>query len=143
MQSIKVKDYMTLRAVTFNEKMTVTEASKKMLNSHQIGGPVLDNYKHVVGFLSEKDCLERMLADTYQNETHHKVVDVMNTEVLCVDGDYSVLELAQTMLSNKPKIFPVVDIDKRLLGVITRSDVLRAIEHHHQAVYEEGHRRFV
>ena len=143
MQSIKVKDYMTLRAVTFSEQMTLTEASRKILNSHQIGGPVINSYKHVVGFLSEKDCLERMLEDTYQNETHHKVIDVMSTDVLCVDEDYSVLELAQSMIKNKPKIFPVVDSDERLVGVITRSDVLKAIEQHHQAVYEAGHRRFV
>lgn len=143
MHSIKVKDYMTHRAVTFTVQMTVNEASERLLIAHQIGGPVLDEHRHVVGFLSEQDCLERMLEDTYQNESHYKVVDIMRTDVLAIDEEHSVLDLAQTMLTNKPKIYPVVDTNKRLVGVITRSDVLRALEQHHRAIYEQGHRRFV
>lgn len=143
MNSIKVKDYMTHRAVSFSVHMTVSEASERLLISHQTGGPVLDEHKHVVGFLSEQDCLERMLEDTYQNESHYKVVDIMRTDVLAIDEEHSVLDLAQTMLTNKPKIYPVVDSSKRLVGVITRSDVLRAIDQHHHAIYEQGHRRFV
>lgn len=143
MQSIKVKDYMTLRAVTFKINMTITEASERLLIANQTGGPVLDEHQHVVGFLSEQDCLERMLEDTYQNESHYKVVDVMRTDVLSIDETHSVLDLAQTMLTNKPKIFPVVDNNKRFVGVITRSDILRAINNHQTAMYSEGHGRFV
>ena len=143
MQSIKVKDYMTHRAVTFTVRMTVPEASERLLIANQIGGPVLDEHKHVVGFLSEQDCLERMLEDTYQNESHYKVVDIMRTDVLSIHEDHSVLDLAQTMLTNKPKIYPVVDGDKLLVGVRTRSDILRAIDQHQDAIYQEGHGRFV
>ena len=116
MHSIKVKDYMTHRAVTFTVQMTVNEASERLLIAHQIGGPVLDEHRHVVGFLSEQDCLERMLEDTYQNESHYKVVDIMRTDVLAIDEEHSVLDLAQTMLTNKPKIYPVVDTNKRLVA---------------------------
>lgn len=143
MQSLKVKDYMTQRAVTFNVQMTVSEASERLLIAHQIGGPVLDEHRHVVGFLSEQDCLERMLEDTYQNESHYKVVDIMRTDVLSIDENHSVLDLAQSMLTNKPKIYPVIDSDKRFVGVVTRSDVLRAIDQHQHAIYEQGSGRFV
>ena len=67
----------------------------------------------------------------------------MRTDVLSIDETHSVLDLAQTMLTNKPKIFPVVDNNKRFVGVITRSDILRAINNHQTAMYSEGHGRFV
>ncbi len=143
MQSIQVKDYMTHRPVTFKEEMTVVEAAERLLIAHQIGGPVLNQYRHVIGFLSEQDCLERMLEDTYQNESPYKVADIMRTDVLCVKPEHSILDLAQSMLSNKPKIYPVVDDDNNLLGTINRSDVLKAIDRHQHAIYEQGHGRFV
>lgn len=143
MQSIQIKDYMTHRPVTFKPEMTVVEASERLVISHQIGGPVLDQHRHVIGFLSEQDCLERMLEDTYQNESPYKVADIMRTDVLVVKTTDSVLDLAQSMLSNKPKIYPVIDDNNMLVGTITRSDILRAIDKHQHAIYEQGHGRFV
>jgi predicted transcriptional regulator len=52
----------------------------------------------------------------------------MMKEVLTVKPYDSILELAQRMLKEKPKIYPVVDDGGYLLGTISRSDVLKAID---------------
>jgi CBS domain-containing protein len=143
MESIKVADYMNKRPVTFKIDMTIAEAVERFLHSHQIGGPVIDKQKHVVGFLSEQDCLKYMLEATYLGESHSTVHELMRKDALTVSPNDSVLDLAQKMTTNKPKLYPVVDDDGRLIGIITRSDVLKAIDVQLHAMYEKGHTRMV
>ncbi|WP_042150855.1 MULTISPECIES: CBS domain-containing protein [unclassified Pseudoalteromonas] len=143
MKSIRVADYMNKRPVTFNVDMTVAEASEKLIRSHQIGGPVVDVYMHVIGFVSEQECLSGLLEDTYLSDPHTTVATMMQEDVLTVSMDDSILDLAQQIQGNKPKIYPVVDKNKRLLGIITRSDILKAIDIHLRSFYENGHDRIV
>ncbi|KNC65049.1 CBS domain protein, partial [Pseudoalteromonas rubra] len=81
-----------------------------------------------------------MLEATYQNESHSIVADVMNTEPLCVSPDDSILKLADRMTADKPKLYPVCDDDCRLVGVISRTNVLYAIDKHLHDTYESGNR---
>ncbi|MFT7399159.1 MAG: CBS-domain-containing membrane protein, partial [Rheinheimera aquimaris] len=90
--------------------------------------PVIDKHKKIVGFISEQDCLQRMLTSTYHDQQAARVADVMNPAVLTVKEYDGVIDLAQIMLKAKPKLYPVVDDDGYLLGIITRSDVLAAID---------------
>ena len=128
MESLKVGDYMNQRPVTFSLDMTVAEAVEHLLQGKQSGGPVLDEYKKVVGFLSEQDCLAQMIESTYYREQVARVKDIMRTEVLSIKSYTSVLELAQKMMSEKPKVYPVVDDDGYLLGTINRTALLHAID---------------
>ena len=143
MESIKVIDYLNKRPVTFKATMTVAEAAERLLLSHQSGGPVLNDDKQVIGFLSEQDCIKRMLHDTYLSESYFTVKEIMSTNTLTVGSDHSIFELAQEMTEDKPKIYPVVDKDNHLIGTIGRTEVLKAIDIHLHAIYEKGHGRFV
>lgn len=140
MQSIQVADYLNNRPVTFSADMRVEAAVEKLLQSGQSGGPVIDSNKHVVGFLSEQDCLRKMLEATYQNESHSVVSDVMNSTPLCVSPSDSILQMADRMTANAPKLYPVCDEDGRLLGVISRANVLLALDKHLHDTYESGNR---
>ncbi len=126
MESLKVKDYMKVRPVTFSKEMSLSIALDKMLTSKQIGGPVIDEFKHVVGFLSEQDMLHKLLKVGYHCQDTHTVEECMHADVLTVSPNDSIIELADVMSGQKPKIYPVVE-DGRLIGVITRRDVLNAI----------------
>ncbi|WP_026317804.1 CBS domain-containing protein [Algicola sagamiensis] len=138
MESLKISDYMNHRPVTFTLDMPVEEAVERLLQSHQTGGPVIDQSKKVVGFLSEQDCMEKMLESTYHNELTAKVSEIMYSEVLAVKPYNNIIELSQMMLQNKPKIYPVTDDDGYLVGVITRSDVLKAIDIHLHACFKNA-----
>ncbi|WP_417656649.1 CBS domain-containing protein [Pseudidiomarina aestuarii] len=138
MQSLTVADYMNRHPVVFTASMSIEHAVERLLQSHQRGGPVVDDQQRVVGFLSEQDCLAAMLRDTYHNEQSANVGDCMFTgDVLMVADHHSITDLAQSMQSNKPKIYPVVDSNGVLVGIITRTDVLRAIDVHLQNHYRQ------
>jgi predicted transcriptional regulator len=128
MESLSVGDYMNKSPVTFTVDMPVVEAVEKLLSVQQTGGPVIDQRGTVIGFLSEQDCLSQMVASSYYNQQISLVKDIMQKEVLSIKPYMSVLELAQQMLIQKPKFYPVVDDDGRLLGSINRTAVLRAID---------------
>jgi len=97
---------------------------------------VIDSNKRLVGFLSENDVLAKMLETIYYNEHIADVADLMRKDVLTVKPYDSIVELGQSMLKNRPKVYPVVDDDGNLLGTISRNDVLRAIDLHHRSGFQ-------
>ncbi len=133
MESLKVEQYMNHYPVTFTPDMAVEEASLRFLKTKQIGGPVIDDNYQLLGFVSESDVLKKMIDTIYYNEHVADVKDIMRKDVLSVTPYDSVLELAQNMLKNKPKVYPVVDDDGNLLGTICRNDVLQAFDKHMRA----------
>jgi CBS domain-containing protein len=138
MESLQVKEYMNHYPVTFTTDMVVEEASLRFLKTKQIGGPVVDENHQLVGFLSERDVLAKLLGSVYHDEHTVDVADMMHKDVLTVKPYDSVVELAQTMLKDKPKVYPVVDDDGNLLGTICRNDVLMAIDKYIRASFHAG-----
>lgn len=128
MDLLKVADYMNRHPVTFELDMPVELAVERLIKGRQTGGPVIDNKRKIIGFISEQDCLARMLMSTYHDQQAARVADVMQTTVLTVKDYDGIIDLAQTMLKAKPKLYPVVDDDGYLLGIISRTDVLAAID---------------
>ncbi|WP_394247381.1 CBS domain-containing protein [Vibrio profundi] len=126
MESLKVKDYMTHHAVTFTVDMPLSAALDRVMKSDHMGGPVINDREEVIGFLSEQDLLDKLVKVSYFCQDTHIVGDCMHGEVLSVGPDVSIIELADMMKVGKPKVYPVID-KKKLVGIITRRDVLRAI----------------
>ena len=138
MESLNVSDHMNQRPVTFDAEMTVAEAVERLLQSRQTGGPVVDSHNKIIGFLSEQDCLVRMIESSYYREQVAHVKDVMRAEVISVKPYLSVIELAQRMLTERPKVYPIVDDDGYLLGTINRSALLNAIDLQLRDGYRKG-----
>ncbi|MGS2720085.1 CBS domain-containing protein [Paraglaciecola aestuariivivens] len=128
MESLKVSDHMNQRPVTFTSNMTVAEAVERLLQTKQTGGPVIDANNKVIGFLSEQDCLLQMIESSYYRERVAHVKDIMIAEVVTIKPYTSIIELAQRMKTEKPRVYPIVDDDGYLLGTINRSALLNAID---------------
>jgi len=140
MESVKVKEHMNHRPVCFTGEETVVEAVERFLQSNSTGGPVVNDKKEVIGFVSEQDCLRFMISVTYHSgEMSKSISEIMRTDVLTVKTYDSVLQVAEEMTGNKPKIYPVVDEDNRLVGTIDRANVLKALDIHLHAMYEDQH----
>ena len=90
MDLLKVEDYMHRYPVTFHTEMPVEMAVDRLIRARQTGGPVIDSDKKIVGFISEQDCLQRMLMATYHDQPSAKVGEVMNPAVLSVKPLYKV-----------------------------------------------------
>jgi|JI7StandDraft_1071085.scaffolds.fasta_scaffold03050_8 CBS domain-containing protein len=128
MQHIHVADIMQRHPLTFNTQMSLVAAVDLLVERGVSGGPVLNAQSQVIGFLSEHDCIRRMLMAAYYDETVALVQDVMKTSPMTVAPELALEDMAQLIVANTPKLYPVVDDDRRLLGVVSRGDVLKALD---------------
>lgn len=141
MESVQIKDHMNHRPVYFTGKETVVEAVEKLLQSNSSGGPVIDEQRQVIGFVSEQDCMKAMLSSSYHSgESSQNVSEVMKINVLSKKPYESILQLAEDMITAKPRVYPVVDDDGKLVGCVTRTNVIRALDMHLHSIYESGQR---
>ena len=127
LQSVAVKDYMSAHLVTVTPDMDVLRAIHTLVENRISGAPVIDDHGNLVGIISERDCLKVALHAGYHSEYGGKVSEYMTREVKTVDADTSIVDLARMFLHNAPRRYPVMD-GNRLVGQISRRDVLRALE---------------
>jgi len=135
MNSLKVSDYMQLRPVKLTADMPVATAVDLLLRSTHIGAPVVNDSDTLIGWISEQDCLASLLESSYYCEEVAIVEDLMRKDVLTVRVTDSIIELAQQMLEAKPKVYPVIDAEGLLVGIISRRNVLKAMDKQQQACY--------
>ncbi|WP_421710932.1 CBS domain-containing protein [Alcanivorax sp.] len=128
MDSVSINDLMCTRFATIHPEMPVVEASSKLIKLDMLGSPVTDKAGILVGWISERECLQAALQVVYHNQRVATVRDLMQTEVLTVSLDDEVLGLAQQMLAAKPKIYPVVDSANKVVGVISRRHILTMLD---------------
>ncbi len=106
----------------------LTEVVEQLLQHKASGLPVVDENQRVVGFVSEQDCLRKLLVSSYHCEGSLIVDEFMHGEPLTVKESDSVVDVAEQMVNQKPKVYPVVDAQKRLVGLLSRHQVLRALK---------------
>lgn len=128
MDSAILKDLMCTRFAAIHPDMPVVEASSRLIKLEMLGSPVIDSAGILVGWISERECLQAALQVVYHNQRVATVRDLMQSEVLTVSLEDDVLSLAQQMLNAKPKIYPVVDTNNRVLGVISRRHILNMLD---------------
>lgn len=124
----RVKDVMSRHPSAIRTGTDLTEVVEILLRLKVTGLPVIDASERVAGFISEQDCLRSLIVSTYHCEGAPLVENLMHREVLCVQPDDSLVDVAELMVRQKPKIYPVVDQDSRLLGMLSRGQVLKALK---------------
>lgn len=126
LKSARVRDYMSGRLVAFSPDTDVLTAIHQLVNHRIAGAPVVDDRGDIIGMLSELDCMKVALTAGYHGEMGGPVSEYMVTDVVTVDAEMSIIDLAQRFLDSGFRRFPVV-VENRLVGQISRSDVLRAL----------------
>ncbi|MGZ5051027.1 MAG: CBS domain-containing protein [Methylobacter sp.] len=123
---ITVADYMTKRLVTVTPDTDVVDAVKKMLDHKITSAPVVDQHERVLGMFSEIDVMSVVLETAYNQGMSGKVGDYMSKEVISVDADSSIVDLAEKFQKTAVRSFPVFE-ENELVGIVSRTDVLRAL----------------
>ena len=126
-RSILIDDFMTKNLATATEEMDLLALVDMLLRRGISGAPVVDGSGHLIGMVSEHDCLKAILVGTYQGDVGGSVADVMTSSVETVPLGTSIVEAANQMVISGRRRLPVVDHDNRLVGQISRSDLLRAV----------------
>lgn len=130
-----VREIMTAPAFHVHKDAPIDDALEILAVRRVTALPVVDDDQALVGMLSEIDILRgavapdsRAHARPVQDETHYPdaVSEVMTSDVVTVTEGDDVAELIERFASRKIKSAPVVR-GRRLIGVISRSDIIRAL----------------
>jgi CBS domain-containing protein len=114
---------------TFRPDQSIREAIATILEKKISGAPVLDENGHLVGNLSEKDCL-RVIVDKVRHNLpveEKKVSDYMSTKVLTISPTANVVEAAVEFLNSPIRRYAVVH-KGTLIGELSRREILRAAQ---------------
>lgn len=86
--------------------------------------PIVNSEDTLLGIISERDIL-RALAEDIHSDTNIK--ELMNMRVLTTISDATIRESAKVMINERIGCLPVLSSNQKLIGIITRSDILRLI----------------
>jgi CBS domain-containing protein len=118
---------MSRELITFAPEMEIMRAVSIMVEQDISGAPVVDADGQLVGMLTERDCIETAAHSGYFDELGGRVAEYMSSPVETVSPETSLMDLAERLLASRYRRYPVVE-DGRLIGLISRRDVLKALK---------------
>ena len=140
---VPVKNVMTTNVITVTQDADLHEAARILSDKRISGMPVVDDSNHVIGIISEADIL--MLAGMKKGHTFkdivrsilgepvparkggNKVKDVMSLPPITSRSDDDIAGAAKVLEEKRIKRLPVVDDEGKLIGIISRADIVRTI----------------
>jgi CBS domain-containing protein len=145
-----VAEVMTRNPICVQPETPLKEAIQILAERRISGLPVVDADGKLAGIISETDLMWQesgvtppayiMFLDSviylenpakYDRELHkalgQTVAEVMTKEVVSVPPDKSLREAAQMMHSDGVRRLPVTDTDHRVIGILTRGDIIRVM----------------
>jgi CBS domain-containing protein len=143
------KDIMTWNPITVNAEAKIEEVSKILVEKKISGLPVVDDEDRLIGIISEKDMMAKAaelkipfyvtLFESiiflenpvrFNNElkkyTAYRVKDAMTTKVISVEENAPMAEVVELLQKKNINRLPVLR-NHKVIGIITRNDVLKAI----------------
>jgi len=149
---MKVRELMTTELITVGSHAHLKEAARRMIEGRVSGLLVTDRDGKLIGVITEADFVKAesdrraskraRLLRWFSREvdeipsTERLVGDVMTRDVVVIGPDADHAEAARLMRKAEVKRIPVVDGD-RLVGIVSRSDILRAFARSDMAIIEE------
>jgi len=147
-----VKDVMSKNVITISPDDSISDATEKMAKNN-ISGLIVVEGEKVVGVISESDILKVFKSEVPEIETSTsptlsiflilekgvkiisemrkigklKVKDLMSKKVFYVKPEDTILEAARIMSKKDVRRLPVIDKNGKLVGVISRTDILKAL----------------
>lgn len=125
-RDLRARDIMVAKPLVFHPDRRLLDAVRVLIDQRIPGAPVVDDQGNLVGVLTERAFLEAVVVAGYHAEGGGSVGDHMQAQVQTVDVDASLFDVAMLFIETGFRWFPVVD-ENRLVGVVARREVLRAI----------------
>jgi len=107
----------------------------KLLDRHNIRSLPVMKQGNLVGIITDRDLKKKSASDANSLEIHElkyllskiKVFEIMTKNPITIPSDFTLEETARILLENKISGAPVVDDQKKVIGIITRDDLLRVM----------------
>jgi CBS domain-containing protein len=120
--TMKIEEVMIKNVISLQRDVSAYDAVK-LMNEKRIGCLVVLQYGQVVGIITERDMLERVL-EKCKNPKETNVTEIMTKRVIVGKPDMQLAEAAKLMFEKKVKKLPIVE-GNRLVGLVTLTDLAR------------------
>ena len=136
---MQVLDLMTTEVIKVSPSTPIKEAAQLMFRHRVSGLPVVDDDGTLGGIITEADFLRLEVArgeadDPAPIET---VGEVMSSGVVTIGPEEGLAEAAKIMVVQDGKRLPVVDDEERLLGIISRLDIVAVFTRPDEIIEDE------
>lgn len=144
---VHAREVMNSKPIFVSEGTSVKDCVKILLENNISGVPVVNNDNKVIGIVTVTDLIDKELhfhlpgiisffkqsslssrskraENKYQSIVNYNVNEVMTKNVISVMEDVDVDEVIEIIVENNINMVPVISKDKRLIGIISRSDIL-------------------
>jgi CBS domain-containing protein len=125
-------DYMTQTVKTVGRDTTMRELQRMFEQTDFNAFPVREN-DDIVGLVTKFDFLKcfaftpSRMVPSYDDLLSRRAAEVMTPEFIYVDAGTKLTRVLQLMVEHRMKSIPVMDREQRLVGIIAREDVMRAL----------------
>ncbi|MCR8923730.1 CBS domain-containing protein [Dasania sp. GY-MA-18] len=128
LKSIDLRDYMNPTPMTIKPDANLLDAMELIIKHKVSGLCVVDDHHHLVGVLSEMDCLKGVLSATYNESGVGAVSNYMYSEnIVTASPQDDIVDVAQDMLLKSHRRRPVIENGK-LVGQVTCRRLLAAVK---------------
>lgn len=117
-----VKDVMNKQVKTIYKEASIQEAVR-IMTENRIGSLIVVENKRLIGIITERDILTKVVAKSIPTDT--KVKEIMVSKVISITPDKHIEDAAELMTKNKIKKIPVV-FNNKLIGIVTATDLVAA-----------------
>jgi CBS domain-containing protein len=153
---MNISEIMTKKVVTLKHTDTIKDAIIKFAQYHISGAPVVDDENNVVGIVSEADILKTLrtrykelklvfrsipmmsvyftehpkkkgLSEALKEVYNSPLSKIMKTDVVTINTTDLVEDAIPLMTSKKVNRLPVLDTNKKLVGIVTRGDIIAGL----------------
>jgi CBS-domain-containing membrane protein len=142
---MKVKEIMSKNLTSISPDANAKEALDLLLKMQISGLPVIDEKNKLVGMFTEKEVLAAILPSyigkvgrfvyeenpksikkKFQDLANLTVAQLMRKDVITIDEETSLCEVARLMLTQRVRRIPVLDKEKKVVGIVAREDIVKS-----------------
>ena len=129
-----VAEHMTREAKTVSCAITLREL-EDLFEKDDFNAYPVEEGSQVVGLVSKFDFLSSFvftpasMVPRYDDLMNQTVSAIMTSDFIYVRGDTKLTRVLQLMVDHRIRSMPVIEDDQRLVGMISREDVMRALQH--------------
>jgi acetoin utilization protein AcuB len=124
---------MTRKVITVDQEAGILDAQERMSENNVRHLPIIDKNQQLIGIVTDRDirsALPYRFFDAPQEEKEKfgklKVKDIMTRDPISISPTYTIQDALLLIQKSKVGALPVVDDDRRLKGIISVRDLLRA-----------------
>mgnify|MGYP003592712967 CR=1 FL=1 len=129
-------EFMSDAVITVSPDSDITDVVGVLIQGGYSGVPVLAASGAVLGVLTDEICMRALSGAAFNGEVTGKVADHMSREFVVVEPEADLFRVISSFQGASGRLF--VAKDGRLLGVVTRTDALKALERLRQLREQHG-----